>query len=77
MLWLKDIIDLNSMLSVSDEEPGAQRGRDIPKTAQQISAELGPELRVCHALGRTPLWKPILGIWYINICVIIPLKAIS
>lgn len=54
MLCLKDIIDLNSMLSVSDEEPGAQRGRDIPKTAQQISAELGPELRVCHALGRTP-----------------------
>lgn len=40
------------MLSASDEEPGAQRDRDFPQVAQQISAELGLEFRAYRALGR-------------------------
>lgn len=54
----------------------------LPKTAQRISAELDSEFRAYHPLGRAPFWviglcSPILGIWYISLCIIVSLKAIS
>ena len=54
MLHLKDIRDLNSILSNSDEESRAQGSSNFSKTAQHINAELGPEIRAYHALGRVP-----------------------
>lgn len=54
MLHLKDIRDVHSTLSNSDEEAGAQEGSNFSKTAQQIKAELGPESRAYCALGRAP-----------------------
>lgn len=54
-------------------------GQRLPKTAPQISAELSPEFRTRRPLGKAPFWvlglcSPILGIWYISLC-IISLKA--
>lgn len=46
MLHLKDIRDLNSILSNSGEESRAQGSSNFSKTAQHINAELGPEIRL-------------------------------
>lgn len=54
MLSLKDIRDLNSILSNSGEESRAQGSSNFPRTAQQISAELSPQIRAYRALGRVP-----------------------
>lgn len=70
------------MLCASDEEPGAQRGRDFPRIAQQTSVELGPEFGAHRALGRAPfgaigLCRPISGIRCISPCVTISPQVVS
>lgn len=69
-------------LSISDEKNWSPEEKRLPKTAQRISAELDSEFRAYHPLGRAPFWviglcSPILGIWYISLCIIVSLKAIS
>lgn len=77
----KDIRDLYSTLYFRWKNWSPEEKR-LLKTAQQINAELGSECRAYHTLGRAPFWviglcSPILGIWYISLCIIISLKVMS
>lgn len=56
MLYLKDIRDLHSTLSSSDEAPGAQGARIFSKTTQYISADLGRE-----SSGLTMPWAELFS----------------